>query len=511
MISIVIFAGYFPTEESIDSGRDFLKLFQENYADCMFFIGLNPADKNEEFINLLEKSGLNFLHDTTPENLIIDSDASSYQTALRLAIRWFHKNENSKPKIKNSYFFHSKGATNPTSISIRKLFIEFFERREYIEKILDSPTIGSYSIFLGKIKEREYHLNKISKFLDVPYFYTYLYFHTIFAVKGDALNLFLQHCTEDFFSTNLQDRYFFERDFLHMIWGQGFIPYAEKIVDWNNGFNPQDIDFEEDSKQHLRRITMTPSIKNSLNKIKEIYQSHEGNISQKFESYLLAYEKNFLKYKELPINILEVGVQNGGSLEIWSKYFKDAKKILGIDINQECKNIKFDDERIKVIIGSAISNTGFSQIISEANSFDIIIDDGSHFANDIISTFYNYFPLLNPGGTYVIEDMHASYWENYGGGLHNQKSAHNFFKNLTDALNADHLRDGEKIEFIFQTWMPFNEMKNFLSKNKIYSILFQDSMIFIEKASIEYPSGLGEMIFSGSQATVEKSILRHRK
>ena len=37
---------------------------------------------------------------------------------------------------------------------------------------------------------------------------------------------------------------------------------------------------------------------------------------------------------------------------------------------------------------------------------DIIIDDGSHFADDVTFTFERLFPCLRPGGCYVMEDLH---------------------------------------------------------------------------------------------------------
>ena len=40
---------------------------------------------------------------------------------------------------------------------------------------------------------------------------------------------------------------------------------------------------------------------------------------------------------------------------------------------------------------------------------DIIIDDGSHIVYDQVISFKSLFNKLNPGGIYVIEDLHTSY------------------------------------------------------------------------------------------------------
>lgn len=59
--------------------------------------------------------------------------------------------------------------------------------------------------------------------------------------------------------------------------------------------------------------------------LKQLYALHTGKVSDKWSSYLDAYENILSKYRHKPINLLEVGVQNGGSLEIWAKYFPYAK------------------------------------------------------------------------------------------------------------------------------------------------------------------------------------------
>ena len=49
-----------------------------------------------------------------------------------------------------------------------------------------------------------------------------------------------------------------------------------------------------------------------------------------------------------------------------------------------------------------------------AGPFDIVIDDGGHFMDDIISSFKTLLPHVRAGGTYIVEDLHTSYWAEYG-------------------------------------------------------------------------------------------------
>ena len=53
---------------------------------------------------------------------------------------------------------------------------------------------------------------------------------------------------------------------------------------------------------------------------------HKGKISDKWNLYLDIYERIFCSLRNKPISLLEIGIQNGGSLEIWASYFSLAKK-----------------------------------------------------------------------------------------------------------------------------------------------------------------------------------------
>ena len=56
--------------------------------------------------------------------------------------------------------------------------------------------------------------------------------------------------------------------------------------------------------------------------LKDLYQNHSGKVSDKWDIYLKEYEDKLNKYQKLPIKFFEIGILNGGSLEIFSKYFE---------------------------------------------------------------------------------------------------------------------------------------------------------------------------------------------
>jgi cephalosporin hydroxylase len=166
--------------------------------------------------------------------------------------------------------------------------------------------------------------------------------------------------------------------------------------------------------------------------LEEIYAEHRGKVSDKWSAYLTEYDRIFQEYREKPVKLLEIGVQNGGSLEAWSRYFPNALKIVGCDIDPKCASLGYEDPRIAVVIGDANSDDAQAAILEHAPALDIIIDDGSHRSSDVIKSFARYFPYLTNGGVYAVEDLHCSYWKEFQGGLYDPFSSVTFFKRLAD-------------------------------------------------------------------------------
>jgi SAM-dependent methyltransferase len=160
--------------------------------------------------------------------------------------------------------------------------------------------------------------------------------------------------------------------------------------------------------------------------------------SDKWALYLDVYKDLFAPFRERPISILEIGIQNGGFTEVLAAYFGSAVKIVGCDIDEKCGSLVFSDPRISVVIGDATDAGTASRIKEISDSFDIVIDDGSHKSKDIVAAFCHYFPLLREGGVFIAEDLHCSYWHEYEGGLAQQFSSMSFFKLLGDIVNYEH-------------------------------------------------------------------------
>jgi len=117
--------------------------------------------------------------------------------------------------------------------------------------------------------------------------------------------------------------------------------------------------------------------------------------------YLRQYEGFFAPWRRDKINVIEIGVQAGPSLKVWEWLFTQAQ-IVGIDIDPSCTALAND--RVAIEIGNQ-ANGPFMDRVCALYPPTILIDDGSHKAEHIITTFERVFPKLLPGGLYIAEDM----------------------------------------------------------------------------------------------------------
>jgi 23S rRNA U2552 (ribose-2'-O)-methylase RlmE/FtsJ len=98
--------------------------------------------------------------------------------------------------------------------------------------------------------------------------------------------------------------------------------------------------------------------------------------------------------------LLEIGVHKGYSIKMWEEYLPESK-IVGVDI--DLSQCQFSFNKAKLIECDATSEEFLDLINGE--TFDVIIDDGSHKLHHQINSFELLFPVLNKGGCYFIEDI----------------------------------------------------------------------------------------------------------
>lgn len=233
-----------------------------------------------------------------------------------------------------------------------------------------------------------------------------------------------------------------------------------------------------------------------------LHRQHQGKVSVKWPLYLRQYHRVLQPLREHPLRILEIGVQNGGSLEIWAKYFPKAERIIGCDIEAGCANLRFSDPRISVYVGDAGSQEIAQRIAADCPGFDLVVDDGSHHSLDLLRNWWNYYPLLRPGGVYIAEDLHCCYWASHGGGLAAPQSAMVFFKRLADWVNRSHWGIDEPALAFFQEQAQTigRELSADLFEG-IATVTFMDSVCIVQKAD-EPDCRLGPLLVAGQDESV---------
>lgn len=243
---------------------------------------------------------------------------------------------------------------------------------------------------------------------------------------------------------------------------------------------------------------------------RETFESQTDRTTDKWDSYLTVYDRAFAPYREGGISLLEIGIQNGGSLEVHARYFRNHRLIVGCDINPRCAALNYPaHDKIRVVVGNANADETRRQIAALGTQFDIIIDDGSHQSADIILSFLHYFPRLKRGGLFVVEDLHASYWQGYGGGVFHPQSSMAFLKNLADLPNLEHWGVSMTPQQYLAARHPqYATVINACDFAGIYSVQFFNSMCLIAKHDTDQIASLGQRRIRGVRAEVSPEVLQ---
>jgi hypothetical protein len=189
--------------------------------------------------------------------------------------------------------------------------------------------------------------------------------------------------------------------------------------------------------------------------------------------YTPHYASHFGPIRRQRLKVLEIGVggyadanAGGESLRMWKYYFPKSD-IYSIDLYDKSR---FEEHRIKIFRGSQDDPQFLRSVVEQMGGLDIVIDDGSHINDHVLTSFNTLFPLMSQQGIYVIEDTQTSYWPEYGGDsydLKNQNTVMTFLKGLTDGVNYEEIARN-------------NYEPSYFDRN-IVSLHFYHNLVFIYK------------------------------
>lgn len=213
-----------------------------------------------------------------------------------------------------------------------------------------------------------------------------------------------------------------------------------------------------------------------MNDLEKYFNTMAKKPIHKWSNYFNIYDLHFDRFRGDPVNVLEIGIAGGGSLQMWKWYFGNKAKIFGVDIDEEKL---FKEARIKTFQCDQADRNALTELMTSLPTIDIVIDDGGHTMDQQITTFEVVYPFISSEGIYLCEDTHTSFYPEKGGGPDNKRTFIGLMKKYIDQLSAFHSRD----------MVP---MTDFTASTD--GMHFYNSVVVIEKGIIETPAKISARV-----------------
>ena len=161
----------------------------------------------------------------------------------------------------------------------------------------------------------------------------------------------------------------------------------------------------------------------------EHYRSPDWNGGDHFRFYKMKelvdqYENFFSRRSDFRAErVIELGIYDGGSTAFWYELFRPQKHV-ALDIQGQTDPLYFRryvesrglGGRIKTYWNTDQGDKARLRTIVETEFEgppDLVIDDASHLYWLTLASFEVLFPLLRPGGLYIIEDWSWGHWPDF--------------------------------------------------------------------------------------------------
>ena len=224
----------------------------------------------------------------------------------------------------------------------------------------------------------------------------------------------------------------------------------------------------------------------SENPLRAYFDRNPGRLISKWEHYFDIYHRHLERFRGRAITLVEIGVYHGGSLQMWRHYLGPMARIIGVDIEPRAATLATPE--LEIVIGDQAEPAFLARLARQVGRIDVLIDDGGHTMQQQLQTFMALYPAVAHDGVYLVEDLHTSYWREYGGAYRGQFSFLELTKTLIDQLNAWHSRDAHS--FVVDGYTQSTG-----------SMHYYDSVLVIEKRRREPPRKCesGKPYFGGTE------------
>jgi hypothetical protein len=209
-----------------------------------------------------------------------------------------------------------------------------------------------------------------------------------------------------------------------------------------------------------------------MNDLETYFTANTGRLIHKWRHYFEIYDRHFSRFRGTDVHLVEFGVAQGGSMQMWKHYFGPKARIFGVDINPNCRQAA--EDQVEIFIGDQADRKFLQSLAARIPRMDILIDDGGHTMKQQIHTYEELFPHIDPHGVYLCEDLHSSYWPKLGGGYKRRGTFIEYSKNFIDQLNAWHSLQPRRLRVGELT-------------RTAHSLHYYDSILVIEKRPIPKP------------------------
>lgn len=226
-----------------------------------------------------------------------------------------------------------------------------------------------------------------------------------------------------------------------------------------------------------------------MNDLERFFAENTGSKIHKWMHYFEIYDRHFARFRGTDVHVLEIGVAHGGSLQMWKHYFGPKALVYGVDTEPSTKTL--EEPQIQIFVGDQANADFLMSVVAAAPRIDILIDDGGHTMRQQEVTFKTLFPHISADGVYLCEDLHTSYWGEFGGGYRREGTFIELGKGLIDEINAWHSRSPNLVVSDFT--------------KTAQSLHFYDSVLVIEKMQMRPPThearGEDTIVFSDLPST----------
>lgn len=269
-------------------------------------------------------------------------------------------------------------------------------------------------------------------------------------------------------------------ELVRAVYGSAAAPHDATRAIWiMNEPGPQTDDPDDPWLGELRAATLAAA---QIVRACSPYRMPLDALAQRFGSdkwgdhlYTEHYERHLARYRDSRIRLLEIGVggfedpcRGGESLRMWKHYFPRGL-IHGLDLYDKTP---LEEPRIRTFVGDQSDRAFLAELAARIGPLDVVVDDGSHVSDHVVASFQALFPLLEDGGTYVVEDLQTAYWPGWNGGrddLDDPGTTTGFVKRLVDGLHH-------------QDQMPARADRPLLAiERHVRAIHLYHNLLFVEK------------------------------